>query len=114
MFGSSVTVLKAEDFSEVEKIDLELPGGLPMENLGLGGLIEALSDPEQRVSIFNYSDPIVHNRVFGLARFDLNKRKFDFTPIRSVAVLGGWIAHHARQEDGLHRVDQWHRRQSPV
>jgi DNA-binding beta-propeller fold protein YncE len=80
-FGSNVTVLKAEDFSVVEKIDLELPGGLPMENLGLGGLIEGLSDPEQRVSIFNYSDPIVHNRVFGLARFDLNKRKFDFTPI---------------------------------
>jgi DNA-binding beta-propeller fold protein YncE len=81
MFGSSVTVLKAEDFSLVEKIDLELPGGLPMENLGLGGLIEGLSDPDQRVSVFNYSDPIVHNRVFGLARFDLNKRKFDFTPI---------------------------------
>ena len=53
----------------------------PMENLGLGGLLEAISDPGQRVSIFNYSDPIVHNRVFGLARFDLNTRKFDFTPI---------------------------------
>ena len=52
-----------------------------MQNLGLGGLLETLSDPTQRVSIFNYSDPIVHNRVFGLARFDLNTRKFDFTPI---------------------------------
>ena len=80
-FGSKVTVLKAEDFSEVEKIDLEMPGGMPMENLGLGGMIEALSQPDQRVSIFNYSDPVVHNRVFGLARFDLNTRKFDFTPI---------------------------------
>jgi DNA-binding beta-propeller fold protein YncE len=80
-FGQTVTVLKAEDFSVVQKIDLELPGGLPMENLGLGGLIEALSEPNQRVSIFNYSDPIVHNRVFGLARFDLNTRQFDFTPI---------------------------------
>jgi len=79
-FGSNVTVLKAEDFSVVEKIDLELPG-LPTENLGLGGMIEALSDPNQRVSIFNYSDPIVHNRVFGIARFDLNTRKFEFTPI---------------------------------
>lgn len=80
-FGSNVTVLNASDFSVVEKIDLELPGGLPMENLGLGGLIEALSEPDQRVSLFNYSDPIVHNRVFGLAKFDLNTRKFDFTPI---------------------------------
>jgi hypothetical protein len=33
------------------------------------------------VSVFNYADPIVHNRVFGLATFDLNKRKFDFKPI---------------------------------
>ena len=63
---------------------------MPAENLGLGGLIEALSDPAQRVSIFNFSDKIVHNRVFGLARFDLNTRKFDFTPIGpSPASLGG-------------------------
>jgi hypothetical protein len=79
-FGRQVVVLKAEDFSVVEKIDLEMPGQ-PMENLGLGGMQDALSEPTQRVSLFNYSDPIVHNRVFGLARFDLNTRKFEFTPI---------------------------------
>ena len=37
-FGQQVTVLNAADFSVVEKIDLELPGGLPMENIGLGGM----------------------------------------------------------------------------
>ena len=60
---------------------LEMPDSQAVENLALSGVQEALSDPNQRVSLFNYSDPIVHNRVFGLARFDLNKRKFDFTPI---------------------------------
>ena len=80
-FGSTVTVLKAEDFSVVERIALEQPDAPAVENLGLGGLQEALSDPTQRVSLFNSSDPIVHNRVFGLARFDLNTRKFEFTPI---------------------------------
>jgi hypothetical protein len=80
-FGSQITVLKAEDFSEVEKIDLAQPDGPALENLGFGGLQESLSEPGQRVSIFNYSDPIVHNKVFGLAHFDLNTRKFDFTPI---------------------------------
>jgi DNA-binding beta-propeller fold protein YncE len=80
-FGSSVTVLKAEDFSEVEKIALERPEDPSMQDLGLSIPQESLSDPNQRVSIFNYSDPIVHNRVFGLATFDLNKRKFDFKPI---------------------------------
>ncbi len=88
-FGAQVTVLNSADFSVVERIELEAPAGQPMENLGLGGMQEALSQPGQRVSIFNYSDPIVHNRVFGLARFDLNTRKFDFTPIGpSPASLG--------------------------
>ncbi len=88
-FGAQVTVLNSTDFSVVERIQLESPEGQPMENLGLGGMQEALSQPGQRVSIFNYSDPIVHNRVFGLARFDLNTRKFDFTPIGpSPASLG--------------------------
>jgi DNA-binding beta-propeller fold protein YncE len=80
-FGAQVTVLKAEDFSLVERIPLEMPDSQAVENLALSGVQEALSDPNQRVSLFNYADPIVHNRVFGLARFDLNKRKFDFTPI---------------------------------
>jgi DNA-binding beta-propeller fold protein YncE len=89
-FGSVVTVLNSADFSVVERIDLELSNGMPAENLGLGGMQEALSEPGQRVSLFNVSDPIVHNRVFGLARFDLNTRKFEFTPIGpSPAVIGG-------------------------
>ncbi len=89
-FGQQVTVLNSADFSVVERIELEAPQGQPMENLGLGGMQEALSEPGQRVSLFNFSDPIVHNRVFGLARFDLNTRKFEFTPIGpSPAQLGG-------------------------
>jgi hypothetical protein len=88
-FGNVVTVLNSSDFSLVETIQLEAPSGQPMENLGLGGMQEALSQPGQRVSIFNFSDPIVHNRVFGIARFDLNTRKFDFTPMGpSPAQLG--------------------------
>jgi len=79
-FGSTVTVLNASDFTEVEKIELSQPDA-PMENLGLGGLLEAISQPGEHIAVFNSSDPIVHNRVFGLARFDLNTRKFDFTPM---------------------------------
>jgi hypothetical protein len=79
-FGSTVTVLNSSDFSEVEKIELSQPDA-PMENLGLGGLLEAISQQGEHIAVFNSSDPIVHNRVFGLARFDLNTRKFDFTPM---------------------------------
>jgi hypothetical protein len=77
-FGSTITVLNSSDFSVVERIELSQPD---VENPGLGGLLEAISQPGEHVAVFNYSDPIIHNRVFGLARFDLNTRKFDFTPI---------------------------------
>jgi hypothetical protein len=80
-FGSQVTILKAEDFSVVDHIALELPDSQAVEGFSLGAVQEALGDPNQRVSLFNYADPIVHNRIFGLATFDLNKRKFDFKPI---------------------------------
>ncbi len=80
-FGNQITVLNTTDFSEVEKIELAKPEGPPMESLGFGGMQETLSEPGQHVSIFTMSDPIVHNKVFGLAKFDLNTRKFDFTPL---------------------------------
>jgi hypothetical protein len=77
-FGATITVLNSSDFSVVERIELSQPD---VENPGLGGLLESISQPGEHVAVFNYSDPIVHNRVFGLARFDLNTRKFDFSPI---------------------------------
>src|SRR5581483_379963 len=43
-FGSSITVLKSEDFSFVEKIELAQPDAPAMENLGLGGMIDAISE----------------------------------------------------------------------
>lgn len=80
-FRDSVIILNASDFKEVERIQLskpELPG---METVGFGGLLDSISGPGQRVTVFNSTDPVVHNRVFGIGRFDLTTRKFDFTPI---------------------------------
>lgn len=80
-FGSNITVLNSDDFKVVDHVELSQPEAPAMEGMGLGMVQEALSNPNQRVSLFNFSDPIIHNRVFGLGRFDLNTRKFDFTPI---------------------------------
>ncbi len=80
-FRDSVIILNAADFKEVERIQLskpELPG---QEVVGFGGLLDSISEPGQRVSLFNTTDPVVHNRVFGIGRFDMTTRKFDFTPI---------------------------------
>ena len=80
-FGSNITVLNSSDFSVVDHIQLSQPEAPSMEGMSMGAVQDALSTPGQRVSLFNFSDPVIHNRVFGLARFDLNTRKFDFTPI---------------------------------
>jgi DNA-binding beta-propeller fold protein YncE len=80
-FRNQVIVLKAEDFSVVEKIDLGRPEDPTVDSLSLGGMLEALSEPGQRVSLFNFSDPIIHAKSFGLAKFDLNTRKFEYTPV---------------------------------
>jgi hypothetical protein len=80
-FGSNITVLNSADFSVVDHIQLSQPEAPSMEGMSMGAVQETLSTPGQRVSLFNFSDLIIHNRVFGLAHFDLNTRKFDFTPI---------------------------------
>ena len=100
-FGSNITVLNSADFSVVERIDSRSPKRPPWRIWALGGMQEALSEPGQRVSLFNFSDPIVHNRVFGLARFDLNTRKFDFTPIGPAPAAMGGLHVDSRQESRL-------------
>src|ERR1043165_2228061 len=74
-FRDRVIILNTSDFKEVERIELskpELPG---LETVGFGGVLDSLNtDPGQRVTLFNSVDPIVHNRVFGIGRFDLTTR----------------------------------------
>ena len=80
-FRDSVVILDAADFKEVQRIELAKPDLPGMEAVGFGGLLDSISEPGRRVSLFNSADPIVHNRVFGIADFDLNTRKFSFAPI---------------------------------
>ena len=80
-FRDAVVILSTDDFRVVDRIDLsrpELPG---MENVGFGGSLDSIREPGQHVALFNSSDPIVHNRVFGIARFDLNTRQVKYVPI---------------------------------
>jgi hypothetical protein len=80
-FGSKVVILNTSDFKVVDRIDLakpELPG---LESVGFGGMLDSLSEPGQHISLFNAADPYVHNRIFGIGRFDLETRHVDFTPV---------------------------------
>ena len=82
-FRDKVIVLDTTDFKVVDRIDLARPEvpGMDMENVGFGGGLDSIADPGARISLFNSSDPVIHSRLFGIARFDLNSRQMNFTAI---------------------------------
>ena len=82
-FRDRIAILNTSDFQEIDKINLTKADfdGEQMENIGFGSTFDSFTEPGQHIALFNSGDPYVHNRVFGLARFDLNSRKVDFTPI---------------------------------
>ena len=80
-FRDKVVILSTEDFKVVDRIELAKPDFPGMENVGFGGLLDSIGEPGQHTSVFISADPIVHNRVFGIARFDLTTRQVNFTPI---------------------------------
>ncbi|MDE0945697.1 MAG: hypothetical protein OSA39_02465 [Sphingobium sp.] len=80
-FGVKVAIIDVATLKVTDRIDLAKPEGTGMENVGFGGTLDAIRTPGQYVSLFNAADPYVHNKMFGMARFDLSTRQFDFTPI---------------------------------
>jgi hypothetical protein len=80
-FGEKITILQASDFKVLDHIDLARPDAPGMENVHFGTDLDLINSPGQHTAIFVSSDPIVHNMVFGLARFDLTTKQIDFNPI---------------------------------
>jgi DNA-binding beta-propeller fold protein YncE len=80
-FGPKIKILQTSDFKMVDELDLAQPEFGSMENVRLGSDLDLISQPGVHTSVFNSSDPIVHNRVFGLARLNLATREVDFDPI---------------------------------
>ncbi len=82
VFRNNVFIFDTTDFKVVDKIELAKPQTIPgMQNIGIGGSLDSIQEPGFLISLFNSQDPIVHRNIFGIARFDLTKRTFDFTPI---------------------------------
>jgi hypothetical protein len=80
-FGEKITILQASDFKVVDHIDLARAGTPGMENVHYGGDLDLINEPGEHTAMFVSSDPIVHNHVFGLARFNLSTKRIDFNPI---------------------------------
>src|SRR5579862_6910897 len=80
-FGPKIKILQTSDFKVVDTLDLAAPDFDGMENIRLGGDLDSISQPGMHTSLFNSADPIVHNRVFGLARWNLATREVSYSLI---------------------------------
>jgi DNA-binding beta-propeller fold protein YncE len=83
--GGTITIYDTSDFKVVDTIELSQPQFPGMQTVNLGQQLDGLQEPGILVSLFNSSDPVVHKQIFGIARFDLAKRTFQFTPIGPAA-----------------------------
>jgi hypothetical protein len=81
LFRDKVLVVDIATLKVVDRLDLAKPETTGMENVQFGGGVALLQNPNEYVSLFNAADPYIHNKTFGIGRFDLTHRKFDFTPI---------------------------------
>jgi len=80
-FRDKVIVVNTADLKTVDHFELSKPDFPGMEDISFGGGVERLQTPGQFVSLFQTEDPYIHNKVFGIARLDLDTRQFSFTPI---------------------------------
>jgi DNA-binding beta-propeller fold protein YncE len=80
-FRDNVVVLDTATFKVVERIPLAKPNFPGVLEVGVGSALESLSEPGFYTSVFNAVDPSVRRKMFGIARFDLNKRDYQFSPI---------------------------------
>lgn len=80
-FRDKVIVVNTADLKTVDHFELGKPDFPGMEDISFGGGVERLQTAGQFVSLFQTEDPYIHNKVFGIARLDLDTRQFSFTPI---------------------------------
>jgi hypothetical protein len=80
-FRDSVVIMDTANFKVVDRIELAKPEFPGLSDVGMGPILQALSEKGFYTSLFNAVDPAVRRRMFGIAKFDLNSREFQFSPI---------------------------------
>ena len=87
-FADNVRIFDTTDFKLVETIELSKPLYPGMERISMNPRDDPNEPPGTVTGIFQSTDPIVHRSIFGIARFDLTRRTFEFTPVGPVATAG--------------------------
>ncbi len=86
-FGRAINIYDTQTLKKVQTIDLAKPSFPGMENITFAPEVDPNDDDNTSTGVFNTDDPEIHRRVFGIATFHLNERKFEFKPV-ALAVEG--------------------------
>jgi DNA-binding beta-propeller fold protein YncE len=91
LMRQGILVFDTSTFKLVDKLDLSEPES-GLGSVGMGQQIDTLQRPGELVGMFTATDPYVHRQVFGIGRFELDTRKFQFTPVGPMS--GGMLGLH--------------------
>jgi DNA-binding beta-propeller fold protein YncE len=90
VFSENVRIYDTADLKLLDTIELSKPLFPGMATIGFFFRDDPSESPGTVTGIFNSTDPVVRRSIFGIAKFDLNKRTFDFTPVGpSASGVGG-------------------------
>jgi WD40 repeat protein len=81
MFRQSVFIYDTSTLKLVKKIELSKAEAPDTASLSLNPIEDPNASPGKVTGIFNSSDPYVHQRIFGIAEFDLASQSYELTPI---------------------------------
>jgi hypothetical protein len=81
VFRDNIYIFDTADFKLIETIELARPTFPGMETIFLSPADDPHDAPGMMTAIFNSTDPVVHKRMWGIARINLATRKIDFTPV---------------------------------
>ena len=80
-FRDKVVILDTSDFHVIDRIDLARPDFPELADVSMGSGLATLDEQGAVVSVFEADDPVVHRKLFGIARFDLDSGAFKFSEI---------------------------------
>lgn len=89
LIRDKVLVVDTASLKVKDRLEFSKPEATGIEGVSFGGGVEALRNPDQYVSMFTAQDPYIRNKVYGVGRFDLVTKTFDFRPIGPAPVGGG-------------------------
>lgn len=80
-FGNSVLIFDTATLKLAKEINLAKPMFPGMSRVNFIPEVDPHDSPDSVTALFQTEDPYVHRAIFGVAKFNLNTRTFDFTPI---------------------------------